>query len=88
MQLVTRDVAEYAAALPPSSGTATMLVGTPDVAVPIAKILEFARVPGAPQELKEFAQALEEQLDFRLAAERRNEPEGASLEEMRKKYGL
>ncbi len=92
MQIVTRDITEYAAAPPQQPGTATILAGTGDVAMPIAKIQEFAHLPGAPPELKEFAEglleALEEQIDFKLAAERRNEPITATWDEMRKKHGL
>lgn len=92
MQIIRREITEYAAAPPRQSGTATILAGTGDVATPIAKILEFANAPGAPPALKEFAEglreAIEEELDFKIAAERRNEPEGATLEEMRRKYGL
>jgi hypothetical protein len=58
LQIVTRDVSEYAASPPQRAGTATILAGTSDVALPIATILEFARSPGAPAELKEFAEAL------------------------------
>jgi hypothetical protein len=63
LQIVTREPADYAASLPQQSGTATLLVGTPDVAVPVAKILEFARWPGAPAELKELAEGILDELE-------------------------
>jgi hypothetical protein len=45
-----------------------------------------------PQVLREIAEVLEErereERDFKLVAALRNEPEGVTLDEMRKKYGL
>jgi hypothetical protein len=60
MQIVTRDVSEVLAnpGLLRQPGTATILAGTADVVVPIAAIQELAKQPGAPEKLKEFAQAL------------------------------
>jgi hypothetical protein len=68
LQIVTREPADYVASLPQQSGTATILAGTPDVAVPIVKILELARLPGAPAELKELAEGiLEKEYEYAMA---------------------
>jgi len=78
MQIVTREISEYAAGPPPQPGTATILAGTGSVAMSIAKIAEFAQLPGAPPELKEFAEALvaqqslEEELTASMSTYRKN----------------
>ena len=55
-------------------------------------LLALYEVDVTPQVLREIAEVLEErereERDFKLVGELRNEPEGATLDEMRKKYGL
>jgi addiction module RelB/DinJ family antitoxin len=48
-------------------------------------IVQIAQNNALPPGLLEAAR---EERDFKIAAERRGGPEGASLDEMRKKYGL
>jgi hypothetical protein len=55
-------------------------------------LLALYEIDLTPQILREIAEVLEErereERDFKLVAELRNEPEGATLDEMRKRYGL